>query len=187
MQHPLPPAITPDSAAPALQSRVDAAAFALLREGRNPTVALVRERIGGASPNAVGPALQRWRLTFAAQLDENAGSALDVLPPGVLEIVQALWSRALFEAHRVREDARSTADALEQLDALTTQLRGQLATLQSREAALEAERRALERERRKLETRRPSPSKRPTTNLTLRKAKTSRARSRPGVRRARSR
>src|SRR3974390_3486868 len=114
---PIPPKRRDDATLPAgLQSRVDAAAFALLREGRNPTVSLVRARMGGGSPNVVAPALQRWRLTFAGQLDENAVSALEVLPPGVLELVQALWSRALFEAHRVRADARSTADALEELN-----------------------------------------------------------------------
>ena len=122
-----------------IQSRVDAAAFALLREGRNPTVAVVRERMGGGSPNVVAPALQRWRLTFAAQLDQNAGSALEVMPPGVLEIVQALWSRALFEAHRVRDESRSAADALDEVNALAAELRRRLVQLQEREAALDNE------------------------------------------------
>ena len=131
-----------------LQARVDAAAFSLLREGRNPTVALVRARMGGASPNVVAPALQRWRLTFAGQLDANAASALEVLPPGVLELVQALWSRALFEAHRVRADARSTADALEQLNDAISALRDQAARLQEREAVLDAELHALHEQRR---------------------------------------
>jgi hypothetical protein len=40
-----------------------------------------------------------------------------MLPPGVLEIMQALWSRALFEAHRVRADSPSAANALEGLKA----------------------------------------------------------------------
>ena len=134
-----------------LQARVDAAAFALLREGRNPTVALVRARMGGGSPNVVAPALQRWRLTFAGQLDANAASALDILPPGVLELVQALWSRALFEAHRVRADARSAADALEQLNAAIGELRGRSARLQEREVALDAELRDLHAQRQRLQ------------------------------------
>jgi hypothetical protein len=132
-----------------LQARVDGAAFALLREGRNPTVSLVRARMGGGSPNVVAPALQRWRLSFAGQLDENAGSALEVLPPGVLELVQALWSRALFEAHRVRADARSTADALEQLNEAIQDLRNRAARLAKREAALDAELRDLKKQRRR--------------------------------------
>jgi hypothetical protein len=127
-----------------VQARVDAAAFALLREGKNPTVSLVRARMGGGSPNVVAPALQRWRLTFAAQLDDNASSALEVLPPGVLELVQALWSRALFEAHRVRADARSTADVLEQLQAAIRALHDQAARLREREANLDVQQRQLD-------------------------------------------
>jgi Plasmid replication region DNA-binding N-term len=130
-----------DGSSPAvsrIQSRVDAAAFALLREGKNPTVALVRDRMGGGSPNLVAPALQKWRFALAGQLNANAGSALEVLPPGVLELVQALWSRALFEAHRVQADTTtSTADAVEQLRAAINALQTQAARLQQREAAVD--------------------------------------------------
>ena len=146
---PSPPA-APNPGAPLIDQRVEAAAFALLREGKNPTVALVRERMGGASPNVVAPALRRWRVTFAAHLQANAWAAVDALPAGVLEIVQALWSRALFEAHRVRAEARSTSDALEQLNAGIEALRERLAALQLREAELDLERRELARERRRL-------------------------------------
>ena len=145
---------TPDDDAPSaaerVQGRVDAAAFALLREGKNPTVALVRSRMGGGSPNLVAPALQRWRLTFAAHLDENAGSALEILPPGVLELVQALWSRALFEAHRVRADSPSAAEAMEQLNAAIRELLATTTRLQDREAALDAQQRELDVQRRRV-------------------------------------
>ena len=133
-----------------LQARVDAAAFALLREGRNPTVALVRARMGGGSPNIVAPALQRWRLTFAAQLDSNTASAVEVLPPGVLELVQALWSRALFEAHRVRAESTSTVDAVEQLTATLRELQAQVVRLEQREAELDEQLRALDHQRRRI-------------------------------------
>jgi hypothetical protein len=143
-----PPALVSDDGnIDPIQARVDAAAFTLLREGRNPTVALVRDRMGGASPNAVAPALQRWRQTFAAQLDANAGSALEILPPGVLEIVQALWSRALFEAHRVRADSPSAANALEALNAAVADLRDQAARLEVREAQVDARLRELDDKR----------------------------------------
>jgi Plasmid replication region DNA-binding N-term len=151
MRH-VPAPATPKVNTPAvdrMQSRVDAAAFALIREGRNPTVSLVRARMGGASPNLVAPALQRWRQTFAAQLDDNAGSALEVLPPGVLELVQALWSRALFEAHRVRDDSPSGAEALNRLNATITELRNQMDRLQARESLLDAQLRELDRRRRR--------------------------------------
>lgn len=144
---PNPPVATPDKA---LDARVETAAFALLREGKNPTVAAVRERIGGASPNVVAPALKRWRAAFAAHLQDNSGAAQDVLPPGILEIVQALWSRALFEAHRVRSDALSPSEVLEQLYAAIAELNARLAAVQAREAELETERRVLAKERRRL-------------------------------------
>jgi len=146
----IPPAVLPagDNDTPAvarIQSRVDAAAFALLREGKNPTVALVRDRMGGGSPNLVAPALQKWRFGLAGQLDANAGSALEILPPGVLELVQALWSRALFEAHRVQADTTtSTADAVEQLQAVIEALRTQAARLQQREEANDRQLRELD-------------------------------------------
>ena len=146
----LPAPADEDAAVVRIQSRVDAAAFALLREGKNPTVALVRARMGGGSPNIVAPALQRWRFTLAAQLDANASSALEVLPPAVLELVQALWSRALFEAHRVRADAPSSLDALEQLNSAINELRDQAARLQEREASLDAQQRELDERRRQI-------------------------------------
>lgn len=144
---PNPLVTAPDKA---FDARVEAAAFALLREGKNPTVAAVRERMGGASPNVVAPALKRWRAAFAAHLQDGSGAAQDVLPPGILEIVQALWSRALFEAHRVRSDAQSPSEILEQLNTAIAELNARLAAVQAREAELEAERRALARERRHL-------------------------------------
>lgn len=144
-QLPAPAVDTEDatSARARIQARVDAAAFARLREGKNPTVSLVRARMGGGSPNLVAPALQRWRLTFAAQLDDNAGSALEVLPPGVLELLQALWSRALFEAHRVRADAPSSSDALDQLRSAIRELYDLTARLQAREMDLDARERRI--------------------------------------------
>jgi len=145
----IPPAALPDGdnspAVGRIQARVDAAAFALLREGKNPTVALVRDRMGGGSPNLVAPALQKWRFGLAGQLDANAGSALEILPPGVLELVQALWSRALFDAHRVQADTTtSTADAVEQLQAVIEALQTQAARLQQREEAVDRQLRELD-------------------------------------------
>ena len=55
-------------------------------------------------------------------------------PSGVLELVQALWLRALFEAHRGQADTTtSTADAVKQLHTAITAMRDQAARLQRRE------------------------------------------------------
>lgn len=86
-------------------------------------------------------------LTFAAQLDENAGPALENLPPGILELMQALWSRALFEAHRVRADARSSADVMEQPQAAIADLQAIIERLRERESDLDARKRELDKRR----------------------------------------
>ena len=187
------PVASPDKA---LDARVEAAAFALLREGKNPTVAAVRERMGGASPNAVAPALKRWRAAFAAHLQDSSGAAQDMLPQGILEIVQALWSRALFEAHRVRSDAQSPSEVLEQLNSAIAELNARLAVVQEREAELETERRALARERRRLTAlesrtaraalrRRRAAPKRATTKASPRRPPTPRQRRAPSPKRRR--
>jgi hypothetical protein len=169
---------------------VDAAAFALLREGKNPTVALVRDRMGGGSPNLVAPALQKWRFALAGQLNANAGSALEVLPPGVLELVQALWSRALFEAHRVQADTTtSTADAVEQLGAAINALQTQAARLQQREAAVDRQLRELDERLRRVATQEaalaPRPAGRPAPRGPPNFRKTHRKPAPPTKRRAR--
>jgi len=64
---------------------------------------------------------------------------LEILPPGVRDIRQTRWSRALFEAHRVRADAPSAADALERLNAAVSDLRHQAAWLEAREAQVDAQ------------------------------------------------
>ena len=120
-----------------IQARVDAAAFALMREGRNPTVNAVRDRMGGGSPNVVAPALQRWRHAFAGRLSDNASSAAEVLPPGVQELVEALWSRALFEAHKVAAESRDSSSALAEMGAAIRELKAATARIERREADLE--------------------------------------------------
>jgi hypothetical protein len=113
------------------------AAFAVMREGRNPTVNAVRERMGGGSPNVVAPALQRWRHAFAGRLSDNAASAAEVLPPGIQELVEALWSRALFEAHRVAAETQTAGGAIDEMGAALKALKAATARIERREAELE--------------------------------------------------
>ena len=137
----IPPPKQSERPAPApdrIQTRVDAAAFALMRDGRNPTVAAVRERMGGGSPNVVAPALQRWRHAFAGRLSDNASSAAEVLPPGVQELVEALWSRALFEAHKVAAESHDTSGAQDEMAAAIRGLKAATARIERREAELDA-------------------------------------------------
>jgi hypothetical protein len=140
----------PEATSDGFQERVNAAASALLREGRMPTVSLIRARMpGGGSPNRVAPALQHWRLALADSLTGLSGSALDVLPPPVVELMEALWARALFEAHRVKADAPDSRDA--QLVTATNAVRQIAARLEQREAQLDEALRSLDEQRARLD------------------------------------
>lgn len=122
----------------AFEARVSAAAFALLREGRTPTVSLVRARMpGGGSPNQVAPALRAWRIALAESLQSSGGAAADVVPPSVSELLEALWSRALFEAHRMRQEEQDDRSA--QLDRAVAAVRSLAARLEEREETLDRE------------------------------------------------
>lgn len=107
---------------------VNAAAYDLLAEGRNPTVRAVRERVR-ASNNDVTAALAVWRQGLKAQLD--AGLAEHGIPSHVASYVR-LGIRAAEQLRASNEGADTTTvvDVLER-----------------RNAALEAEVRLRERER----------------------------------------
>jgi hypothetical protein len=93
--------------------------------------------MGGGSPNVVAPALQRWRHAFAGRLSDNAASAAELLPPGVQELVEALWSRALFEAHKVATESRGSSSAVDDMAAAIRELKAATARVERREAELE--------------------------------------------------
>jgi len=78
-------------------SDVSQAADAMLRSGERPTVEKVRFKIGGGSPNTLGPLLDRWWTTLASRLDAGP-SAFHRLPESVAHISEALWVEALKEA-----------------------------------------------------------------------------------------
>ena len=107
---------------------VNAAAYDLLAEGRNPTVRAIRERVR-ASNNDVTAALAVWRQGLKAQLD--AGLAEHGIPSHVASYVR-LGIRAAEQLRASNEGADTTTvvDVLER-----------------RNAALEAEVRLRERER----------------------------------------
>jgi hypothetical protein len=119
-------------AAPSFQSRVEAAALLLIREGRQPTIAAVRERMGGASPNLVGPALRVWREGFGRALAQMSLNDAPV-PSIVLELASVLWSAALAEAEQRQANPASQRSET-QADTLVRQLATLVKRLQTREA-----------------------------------------------------
>jgi hypothetical protein len=127
---------------------VSQAADALFRERQRPTVERVREKIGGGSPNTIGPLLDQWWETAAARL-EAGPAAFHRLPQGVAHICEALWLQALEEArtHAAREQhsaGRKLATDQQQIE-----LRSHVLTL--REGELESRLRDRERDKAALE------------------------------------
>jgi hypothetical protein len=80
---------------------VSQAADALFRARERPTVEKIRAKIGGGSPNTIGPLLDQWWATAADRL-EAGPAAFHRLPESVAHICEALWLQALEEGTRSR-------------------------------------------------------------------------------------
>src|SRR3984957_11148694 len=76
---------------------VQRAADALLRQGTKPSVAALRERLGGGSPNTITPLLAKYWETLGARLGAGADS-LQRVPESLARVTELLWRRALDEA-----------------------------------------------------------------------------------------
>src|SRR5580658_4839020 len=76
---------------------VQRAADALLRQGRKPSVAAIREQLGGGSPNTITPLLAKYWETLGARLGAGPES-LDRVPESLARVTELLWRRALDEA-----------------------------------------------------------------------------------------
>jgi len=127
---------------------VSQAADALFRDRERPTVEKIRAKIGGGSPNTIGPLLDQWWATAAERL-EAGPAAFHRLPQGVAHICEALWLQALEEAraHAAREQhsaGRKLATDQQQIE-----LRSHVLTL--REGELESRLRDMQRDKASLE------------------------------------
>jgi hypothetical protein len=101
-----------DSAISALD--VQRAADTLLRQGIKPSVAAVRDQLGGGSPNTLTPLLAKYWESLGQRL--GAGSeSLDRVPESLARVTELLWRRAL-------EEARGRLKILQEPDASTNQL-----------------------------------------------------------------
>jgi uncharacterized coiled-coil protein SlyX len=114
---------------------VERAADQLLRAGRRPTLAAVREVIGRGSPNTIQPLLDAWWSRLSARL-EAGPAALARIPEAVLHIVEALWLQCL-ESARSRVSAEQGARA-SVLDAAEDRLEVRSHVLTLREGELDA-------------------------------------------------
>jgi hypothetical protein len=101
-----------DSAISVLE--VQRAADALLRQGIKPSVAAVRDQLGGGSPNTLTPLLARYWESLGQRLGAGPES-LDRVPESLARVTELLWRRAL-------EEARERLKILQEPDALTNEL-----------------------------------------------------------------
>src|ERR1700723_4765435 len=76
---------------------VQRAADALLRQGAKPSVAALREQLGGGSPNTITPLLAKYWETLGARLGAGPAS-LERVPESLARVTELLWRRALDEA-----------------------------------------------------------------------------------------
>src|ERR1700733_3258467 len=76
---------------------VQRAADALLRQGRKPSVAAIREHLGGGSPNTITPLLGKYWEKLGSRLGEGPES-LERVPEALARVTELLWRRALEEA-----------------------------------------------------------------------------------------
>jgi hypothetical protein len=78
------------------------AAEQLLREGKRPTVAAVREKVGG-SPSTVAPHLDGWWRALGKRVAQGP-EAFERIPAALVDVVESLWLETLTEARsRARE------------------------------------------------------------------------------------
>ena len=146
-----------EARAAALRVRVAQAAQALHAHGVRPTVARVRQALGGGSPNDLAPALKSWRDSVRAGPDgtpiqQGGGKGGMAMPPLVVDLAREWWRSALAAATlelkhgpAARDLTARTAEAQalrEQVQGLRQQLErealayGELRTLAARHEAL---------------------------------------------------
>lgn len=76
---------------------VQRAADALLRQGIKPSVAAIREQLGGGSPNTLTPLLSKYWESLGQRLSAGPES-LERVPENLARVTELVWRRALEEA-----------------------------------------------------------------------------------------
>jgi hypothetical protein len=123
------------------------AAEALLREGKRPTVAAVRDRTGGSNAT-VAPLLDAWWRSFSSRIAEGP-AAFERIPSALAHVAEALWLETLSAARaRARQEA-SSANHQTERDRADLEVRSHVLSL--REGELEERLRRRERDHAELE------------------------------------
>jgi Plasmid replication region DNA-binding N-term len=114
---------------------VQRAADALLRQGRKPSVAAIREQLGGGSPNTITPLLAKYWEKLGGRLGDGPES-LERVPEALARVTELLWRRALEEARerlKVLQNPETRTSGLEELQEQVMKLSVALAEARARE------------------------------------------------------
>lgn len=121
---------------------VQRAADALLRRGQKPSIAAVREELGGGSPNTLAPLLEHYWKGLGTRLPAGPES-LQRVPESLARITEALWLRSLDEAReRAKASLIGASPSQREVAALqgkVTELTAALAESRARSSELEAQ------------------------------------------------
>jgi hypothetical protein len=114
---------------------VQKAADALLRQGRKPSVAAIREQLGGGSPNTITPLLAKYWEKLGSRLGDGPES-LERVPEALARVTELLWRRALEEARerlKMFEGTNTDTTGVEELQKQIGKLSIALAEARARE------------------------------------------------------
>lgn len=129
---------------------VQRAADALLRLGQKPSIAAVREHLGGGSPNTLAPLLEKYWRSLGIRLPAGP-DALERVPESLARLTEALWLRSIDEARERTKasviGASASQRALAALEGKVSELTAALAESRARLSELEAQLLASLRER----------------------------------------
>jgi len=135
---------------------VQRAADSLLRQGTKPSVAALREQLGGGSPNTLAPLLARYWQTLGRRL-ATGPEALDRVPESLARVTELLWRRAVEEARerlKILQGATPTANEAGALQEQILKLSAALAEAGAREGEQLTHLSAMSKERETLRTER---------------------------------
>ena len=137
---------------------VQRAADALLRQGRKPSVAAIREHLGGGSPNTITPLLAKYWEKLGSRLGEGPES-LERVPEALARVTELLWRRAREEARerlKLLKSPETPASRMEELQEQVGKLSIALAEATAREGEQLTHLAALSKERQEWRTERGS-------------------------------
>ncbi len=121
---------------------VQRAADALLRRGRKPSIAALRDQLGGGSPNTLAPLLEQYWQALGTRIAAGP-DALERVPESLARMTEALWLRSIDEAReRVKVSMAGTASSdrdKRALEGKVTELTAALAESRARCSELEAQ------------------------------------------------